>query len=281
MNAVVTNSMWTIPLVAIVIAGTGCGDNTSVEKGARIPEAGSGQMSSVREPGPPEPAVAPSAQATAIADNLTKGLYTALVLHKGESVDDLEGTVRSLTGANSKADCVVADARDASLRSLFRELQLDPETAPTPLTIVLAPNKVVTGVFMRPPNVQQFTEAILPEQPLALRKALADGKTVIVKMQTDTSAGNAETDKAIAQFLSGAGKGGKTVAMPVALDRPENGPFLRQLKIDPEKETKSVILAMAPPLKVLSKPYRGAATREVVAAMVAPACGSSCASGST
>ncbi len=100
-------------------------------------------------------------------------------------------------------------------------------------------------------------------------------------MQTDKTEGNKETDEAIEQFISATNNRGKYAAISVDLDNPENEPFLQQLKIDPKKETKSVILGMAPPLKIVNKPFRGAATKDLVDKTVNPACGSSCATGST
>lgn len=281
MRVFITRAALTLALVAVVSSGVGCREdiaNRGAQPAARTVKT---QEPVRQQPAEPEPLPQPSAQAAAITEGLANGQYAVVILHKGESVDDIKSAITPLAEANPKAACFVADARDSGMAGLFRELKLDPETAPTPLTMVLAPNKIVTGVFMTPPNAEQLGEAILPDQPLALRKALVDGKAVIVKMQTDTTTGNEETNKAIEEFLSGPGREGPYVALPISLDEPENGSFLRQLGIDPDKETKSVILAMAPPLQIVSKPFRGAATKEIVAAMFSSSCGSSCGSGST
>lgn len=281
MRVAVPRSAFILALVPVVLLGSGCRDDTarrgaqSVVQKVSAPEAGTPQ------PAEPERIAEPSSQALAIAAGLSEGLYAVLILHKGEPVDDIKSAITPLVDANKETACFVADARDAGMAGLFRELKLDPETAPTPLAMVLAPNKVVTGIFMSPPDAEQFNDAILPSQPLAVRKALVDGKAVILKMQTDKTTGNEETNKAIKHFLSGVSSSGKYVALPISLDTPENGSFLRQLGIDPDKETKSVILAMAPPLQIVSKPFRGAATKDIVAAMFSSSCGSSCGSGST
>lgn len=216
-----------------------------------------------------------------ITQNMSKGFYTILVLHKGESTDKLINALTPLAKEHGKSACITARVDDAELKPLFKELKLDSETAPTPLAIALAPNKIITGIFIQPPAKEAFQEALLPDQPLAIRKALKDGKIVIIKMQSPKTTGNAETDKGIKAFLSDKKNKDKYVSLPIDLDKAENKFFLKQLKIDPAKEKKSVVLGIAPPLKLVNKPFRGAATKNDIDKAVNPACGTGCAAGST
>jgi hypothetical protein len=161
----------------------------------------------------------------------------------------------------------------------LKELKMDAETLPTPLAMVISSNNVVTGIFTRVPKLEKLKEALLPEQPLAVRKALSDGNPVLIKAQSKTTLGNAETDKAITEFLGDRSISNKVVVLRVDLDKSENAPFLRQLKIDPPNEKESVLICLAPPLKIVNKAFRGAATKDIIVKTSSAACGTGCATG--
>ena len=226
----------------------------------------------------PRPAEVVTEASKAVAANCEKGFYTALILHKGEDTSKLKAALEPLAKEQGKCGCVVARVDDAGLAALFYDLKFDTATAPTPLAISLAPNRVVTSVYSKPPTKEAFQQGILPSQPLAVLRALLDGKNVIVKMQSPKTLGNEETNKAIAAYLKDPKKK-NFVAVSVDLDKPENAAFLKQMKIDPAKETKSVILGMAPPLKIVNKPFRGAAKKLDIEKAVNPACGTGCGPG--
>ena len=208
-----------------------------------------------------------------------KGQYVALVLQSKDTPDSrgMATTVRELAEASGKADCVMADVDDPAFATLFRLLKLDAGAIPTPATLMLSTNGVVTGAFTIPPTKERFAEALPPSQPLAVLTALRDWKTVIVTAQSPTTKGNAETDKGIKEYLAGVTNRSSFATVRIALDDVENASFLRQLKIDPKSETQSVTIFMTPPMSIATKPIRGAATKALVAkamsACSAGACG--------
>jgi len=133
-----------------------------------------------------------AAPAEAVKAAGAKGLYVALVLHKPGAADlrGMASTVKSLAEASGKAECIVAETANAGLAGLFKLLKLDPDTMPTPATLVLSTNGIVTGVFTIPPTKERFAEALLPAQPLAVRSALRDGKKVILVLPKSTTVDN-------------------------------------------------------------------------------------------
>ena len=183
-----------------------------------------------------------AAPAGAIKAAAAKGRYVALVLHKAGAPDarGMAAAVHALAEASGKADFIVADAANPEFAGLFKALNLDVGTMPTPATLVLSTNSIVTGVFTVPPTKERFAEALLPQQPLAVRSALRDGKKAIVIAQSPTTKGNAETDKGVEEYLAGITNRAAFVVVKIALDNAENAPFLKQLKIDPQTETQSV-----------------------------------------
>lgn len=206
-------------------------------------------------------------------------LYSILILHRNDGQEVLEsGAKDALAG---RSDVVVRSVlvSSPSIASTLQQLKMDVETLPTPLMMVISSNQVVTGLFTRPPKPEKLNEALLPEQPLAVRKALSEGQTVLIKAQSATTLGNAETDKAISDYQGDSSISNKVVVLNVALDKTENAPFLKQLKIDPPNEKQSVLICLAPPLKIVNKAFRGAATKDVIVKTSSAACGTGCATG--
>ena len=218
-----------------------------------------------------EPASLAAAQA--------KGLYTVLILHRNDGQDVLESGVKEALAGRSDVFVYSAAVNSPSSAATLRQFKMDVETIPTPLAMVISSNNVVTGIFTRVPKPEKLKEALLPEQPLAVRKMLSDGKSVLIKAQSATTLGNAETDKAISEYLGDKSIANKVVVLPVDLDKSENAPFLKQLKIDPPNEKQSVLICLAPPLKIVNKAFRGAATKAIIATASSAACGTGCATG--
>lgn len=209
----------------------------------------------------------------------SKGLYTVLILHRNDGQDVLESGVKEALAGRADVFVYSVLVNSPSLAGTLRLLKMDAETIPTPLAMVISSNNVVTGIFTRVPRGEKLKEALLPEQPLAVRKMLSDGKAVLIKAQSKTTAGNAETDKAISEYLGDRSISNKVVVLQVDLDKSENIPFLKQLKIDPPNESQSVLICLAPPLKIVNKAFRGAATKDIIVKTASAACGTGCGTG--
>ncbi len=218
-----------------------------------------------------EPATLAAAQA--------KGLYTVLILHRNDGQEVLEAGVKEALAGRSDVVVQSTALSSPSLVATMKQLKMDAETLPTPLAMVISSNNVVTGIFTRVPRREKLLEALLPEQPLAVRKMLSEGTPVLIKAQSKTTLGNAETDKAILEYQNDRSISNKVVVLRVDLDRSENAPFLKQLKIDPRNETQSVLICLAPPLKIVNKAFRGAATKAIIVTASSAACGTGCATG--
>ena len=208
-----------------------------------------------------------------------KGLYTILVLHRSDGQEALEAGCKEALAGRSDVFVYSAELNSPSIAATMKQFKIDVETLPTPIAMVISSNNVVTGIFTRTPKAEKLAEALLPEQPLAVRKLLADGTAVLIKAQSKTTTGNAENDQAIRDYLADKSITNKVAIVHVDLDRKENAPFLKQLKIDPTNEKQSVLICLAPPLKIVNKAFRGAATKNVIVQTSSAACGSGCATG--
>lgn len=261
-----------IVAIACSILLMGCGDKPTPTPDGQSKSTGKKNTSTSK----PTIVVPPSAETKAMNAHLADGKYTVLVLHKGEDVTGFTNALTPLTKTLENCASVTARIDDGSLTPMLTSLKLDPETTPTPIAFVIAPNVLVTGVFMKPPTEEKLRDALLPEQTLAIRKALSLGKNVIVTMQSPKTTGNAQMKKAVGEFLAEPKRKGKYVACALDLDKAENLSFLKQLKIDPSKEKSSIVLGMAPPLKIVNKPVRKPDNKLDVAKAVDPACGTGC-----
>jgi hypothetical protein len=262
-------------IAGIIVVGcgmllVGCGDTSTPTP--------KGPSKSAKGPSASKPTIVvpPTAETKALNAHLADGKYVVLVLHKGEDVTGFTSALTPLTQKFENCASVTASIDDGSLTPMLTSLKLDPGATPTPLAIVIAPNILVSGVFMRPPTEEKLRDALLPEQTLAIRKALSLGKNVIVTMQSPKTTGNAQMKKAVSEFLAEPKRKGKYVSCALDLDKPENLSFLKQLKIDPSKETAAVVLGMAPPLKIVNTPVRKPNNKLDVAKAVDPACGTGC-----
>jgi hypothetical protein len=225
--------------------------------------------------------VAATPQVAAPAATQDTSLYSVLILHRNDGQEALESGAKEALAGRSDVSVRSVLVSSPTIAPTLKQLKMDVETLPTPLMMVISSNTVVTGIFTRVPKAEKLKEALLPEQPLAVRKALADGKSVLIKAQSKTTGGNAETDQAIRDYLGDSRIPNKVVVLQVDLDKEENTPFLKQLKIDPPNEKQSVLICLAPPLKIVNKAFRGAATKANIVTAASAACGTSCATGSS
>lgn len=225
--------------------------------------------------------VQPLASPDPVAATQAKVVYTVLILHRNDGQEVMESAIKEALAGRSDVLIRSSLVNSPTLAATFQQLNMDAETLPTPLAMVIASNNVVTGIFTRAPKREKLLEALLPEQPLAVRKTLLDGKTVLIKAQSKNTQGNAGTDKAISDYLSDRSITNKVVVLQVDLDKAENAPFLRQLRIDPPNEKQSVLICLAPPLKIVNKAFRGAATKDIILKTASAACGTGCSTGSS
>jgi hypothetical protein len=226
-----------------------------------------------------EPVTLKDAESLAFAQ--AKGLYSVLILHRNDGQEVLEAGVKEALAGRSDVVVQSVAVNSPSLAATLKGLKMDAETLPTPLAMVISSNNVVTGIFTRVPKSAKLQESLLPEQPLAVRKTLSEGKAVLIKAQSKTTLGNVETDKAISDYLGDSSISNKVVVLRVDLDKAENAPFLRHLRIDPPNEKQSVLICLAPPLKIVNLAFRGAATKASIIKTASAACGTSCATGSS
>lgn len=141
--------------------------------------------------------------------------------------------------------------------------RFDVSRAPMPLTVAVAPNGAITGVFQKltDPNIES---AIVTPTMTRCMKALQDNKLVFVCVQT----GNRDVVPAAVQgFQTDPQFQSRTHVVSMRLQDPAEGKFLDQMQIDPRQTTAPLAVLLAPPGVLIGK-YDARATKEQVAAAV-------------
>ena len=140
--------------------------------------------------------------------------------------------------------------------------RFDVARAPMPMTMVVACNGAITGIFSRQLTDESLDAAIVTPTMTRCMKSLQEQKLVFVCMQTTekplvpAAVKNMQTDP---QFKD------RIVMVSMQLNDPEETRFLSQMQID-AKQIKSVTAVLLAPPGVLIGKYDSFATKEQVAA---------------
>ncbi len=277
----ISNTKRSLVLLAMTIAATailGCGKPPAKDL-SKVDVKADPPAPSKPEAALPSPASAPTATDSDdpmanIQRIASSKRYLLLALHRGPegaSSPLLTSAEALAKRSGAKAEAVIANVLDPRLAGLLKMLKVDPAVCPAPLLMVVSPNKLVTGTFTKSPSADALAEALLPPQVLAIRELLAAKKNVWVLAKGKHTTGQVKTLKALKAFLAcPENLSAKTMAIcTLNVDLAENAPFLKALKIDP-KATLCTTIVLAPPLKILSKPILGVATKAALVAAGKP-----------
>lgn len=151
----------------------------------------------------------------------------------------------------------ITNAADEALVKKF-----DVARAPMPLTLAVAPNGAVTGLFSKEFKDEHFDAAIVTPTMTRCMKSLQDNKLVFVCVQT--------TDKpvvpaAVKDMQADPLFKDRVVLVSMQLRDPDETRFLSQMQIDPKQVKATTAVLLAPPGVMIGK-YDGSATKDQVAA---------------
>lgn len=192
-----------------------------------------------------------------------EGKFTFLVFYKTDTpaVRELAKVAKEGVAKRSdKAALVIVQITDPAEKALVD--QFDVARSPMPLTMAVAPNMAVTGVFPKELKEEHFDAAIVTPTMTRCMKSLQEGKMVFICLQT--------TDKATAPPVVKAMQldpefSGRMTVVSMQVRDPEETRFLQQMQVDPLKVRSPVAALLAPPGLLIGK-YDGTATKDQVAA---------------
>lgn len=175
------------------------------------------------------------------------GKFTFVVFHKGDTPalrSMLNVVKEGATTRSGKSVHTVADANAAGEQALVEKLGIG--RAPMPLTVAIAPNGAVTGIFPKAINDEQLTASIVPPTMMRCMKSLQDQKLVFVCMTTDPNEVAAVPQGVQALQLDPVFKGRVELVSMLASD-PNESRFLDQMKVKPADVKGPYAILIAPP----------------------------------
>jgi hypothetical protein len=209
-----------------------------------------------------------SSKAQAVIDQAAQeGKYTFVLFYKQNDAATaaMNSTLQqALVNDADQASIAIAQVNNPAELALVTKH--DVARAPMPMTMVLAPNGAITGVFAQKLTTANIHEAFVSPTMMEAMKALQDGKLVFVAVR---GLSGVQVPGALKEFQSDPHFKGRTVALSMQAADPQETKFLSQMQLDPRGKTTQVVL-LAPPGVLVGK-FSSTASKDEIAAALASA----------
>jgi hypothetical protein len=213
-------------LIALTLLGTGASN-----VGAAAPAISSGQHT----------------LATAAAANK----YTFLVFSKdnGPAEQAMSDTVNNeLQTRADRAVSATVNVADAVEKPLVDRFGL--ERAPMPMTIAVAPNGAITGIFAKTVTKEQIAGAFVTPAMTHCMKSLQDGKMVFICLSTT---GVITTPAGVVDFRQDPQFVNRSIVVHIPQGSRDEAKFLQELKLGAQATDGATIAFLAPPGVLVGK----------------------------
>jgi hypothetical protein len=207
---------------------------------------------------------APASKAQSVLDQASADQkFTLIVFHKEDSAalrSMIETAKAGVAKRSEKAAITYVQVTDPAEQELVA--RFDVARSPMPLTMVVAHNGAITGVFSKQITDEGIDAAIVTPTMTRCMKSLQENKLVFVCVQTTEkplmpmAVKNMQADP---QFKD------RIALVSLQLNDPEEKRFLTQMQIDPAKVSGVTAALLAPPGMLIGK-YDSLATKEQIAA---------------
>jgi len=206
---------------------------------------------------------APSAQQV-LADAASDGRYTFLLFYKdnGPAAQAMAMTLKQTLANRDDATMAYVAANKPADLPLVEKFKVS--RAPMPLVIAVAPNGAVTGLFPMKLTPAQVTGAFVTPKLAECIRHMQEGRLVFVCVSKD---GAGEVPQGVHDFQSDPQFSGRSEIVSFASHDPAEGPFLKQLKIDPATLKQPTTAFLAPPAMLVGKFGPQATVQEIAGAL--------------
>lgn len=214
------------------------------------------------------PATTPVSKAQAVIDQAAKdGKYTFLMFYKQTDAASNAMSVTLKAGLANKAEqAVVADIQIGNPAEQALVAKYDVSRAPLPLTIAIAPNGAMTGMFSQKVTAEKLADAFVTPTMMFTMMNLQAGKLVLVTVQ---GSAKAPAPVAIKDFQSDPHFKDRIVTIGMTAADPLESKFVGQMQIEPKANATHTVL-LAPPGLMVGK-FSAAASKDEIAAALAKA----------
>ncbi len=181
-----------------------------------------------------------------LENSAREGKYTFVVFTKGDTAATraMVQTVKTGVASRPATTFAVADVGAASERELVAKYGL--ARAPMPVTVAVAPNGAVTGIFPKAVNEEQLSASMVPPTMMRCMKSLQDKKLVFVCLTHD-SADKAETPSGVSLLSLDPQFASRVELVSMKVDDPAESRFVEQMKVDPSAVAGPYAVLIAPP----------------------------------
>lgn len=214
------------------------------------------------------PAAAPLNKAQAAIEQASKdGKYTFLMFYKQQDAasNAMAATLKEVLAEKSE-QAVVAYVQVGNPAEQALVTKYDVSRAPMPMTIALAPNGAMTGMFAQKVTVEKLGDAFVTPTMMFTMKNLQENKLVLVTVQ---GSAKAPAPVAIKDFQSDPHFKDRIVTIGMTAADPSEGKFVGQMQIDPKAKATHTVL-LAPPGVMVGK-FDAVASKDDIAAALAKA----------
>lgn len=189
--------------------------------------------------------------------------YTFIVFRRDNGPATQAMTQVAKRGVDSRAERAtiayvdVADPREKATVDRFGVSR-----APLPLTVAVAPNGAITGMFAKKVTDEQIEKAFVTPVMARCMKAMQQGKLVLVCVETGRQS---PVPAGVQDFQQDPQFKARTEVVSLRSDDPAESDFLAQLKIDPSTTTQPTVAFLAPPAVLVGK-FNASVTKDEMAA---------------
>ncbi len=217
---------------------------------------------------PKAPPPLPVSKVQPVLDASAKdGKFTFIVFSKGDSPASrtMVQTVKNGVATRSQqATFTTADANAAGEQSLVEKFGVS--RAPMPITVAVAPNGAVTGLFSKEIQDEHLTASIVPPTMMRCMKSLQEQKLVFVCLTRD-AAKTATAPAGVQTLQKDPDFKNRIELISMQVDDPQESRLLEQMKIDPAQVSGPYAVLLAPP-GVLIGHYGAKSSPEEIAAAI-------------
>ena len=210
-------------------------------------------------------AQAPSRIQQTLDSSAKEDAFTFIVFYKEDSpaAREMLSVTRENTANRAERSVVItANANDPTEKELVERFGIG--RAPMPLTLAIAPNGAITGVFTKSLNATHIDAAIVTPTMMKCMKSLQSQKLVFV---IAANSDKPEVPMGVQALQKDPLFKDRIVLTGLRLDNPAETRFLSQMKIDPAKVNGPYAVLIAPP-GVMVGHFDATATSETIAAAI-------------
>lgn len=226
-----------------------------------------GQLAVAQQVTTVRPPSASQAEAT-LEQAASEGKYTFLVFYKTNdaATQTMAATLKerlAIRADSAKSAYVqVGQPADKALVDRF-----DVSRAPMPMTIAVAPNGAITGMFAQKLTAEGIENSFVTPTMTNCMKSLQAGKLVFVTVQ---GSAKAPAPASLKDFQADPHFKDRLVTFSLLAADPAEGKFLKQMQIDAAKTTGTTTVLLAPPGVMVGK-FDAFTSKDDIAAALAKA----------